>query len=199
MTVSKMFSRNCDITKIIKPTDYENIDIITANTGMIKACMELTFNPTLSQQLCFKKHLKEIEHKYDLCLIDNAPNVDIAVINSLACSNTVIIPVMVDQYALDGMNVLLEQIEIIKECFNNSLHIGGCLITAYHKRNNIDNYIFELQEKGIPVFRSYIKRTERKLIESTFKKMPITEFSPRCGATKSYYKFVEEFLQMEEV
>lgn len=85
-TVSRMLSaEQFDISEIIKHTNYDGIDIITANTGMIKACMELSFNQTVPQQLCFKNALQQIEEEYDFCIIDNAPNVDVAVINSLKC------------------------------------------------------------------------------------------------------------------
>lgn len=173
-TVSRMLSaEQFDISEIIKHTNYDGIDIITANTGMIKACMELSFNQTVPQQLCFKNALQQIEEEYDFCIIDNAPNVDVAVINSLACADSVIIPVMVDQYALDGLTILLEQIEIVKQYFNSKLQIAGCLITAYRKDVNVDVEVEKLQEKGLKVFDTRIKRTEGKIVQSTFTGVPV--------------------------
>ena len=195
-TVSRMLSaESFEIKEIIKPTNYEGIDIITANTGMIKACMELSFNQTVPQQLCFKNILQQVVEEYDYCIIDNAPNVDVAVINSLACADRVVIPVMVDQYALDGLEILLEQIEIVKQYFNNGLKVAGCLITAYKKDTNVDTEVEKLQEKGLKVFDTKIKRTEGKIVQSTFTGVPVVELSNRCGASRSYRKFVEEFLK----
>lgn len=195
-TVSRMLSaEQLDVRKIIKHTNYDGIDIITANTGMIKACMELSFNQTVPQQLCFKNALQQIEEEYDFCIIDNAPNVDVAVINSLACADSIVIPVMVDQYALDGLTILLDQIEIVKQNFNNKLKISGCLITAYKRDTNIDVEVEKLQEKRLKVFDTKIKRTEGKIVQSTFTGVPVVELSSRCGASRSYRKFVEEFLK----
>lgn len=195
-TVSRMLStESLDMREIIKNTNYDGIDIITANTGMIKACMELSFNQTVPQQLYFKNALKQIADEYDYCIIDNAPNVDVAVINSLACADSVVIPITVDQYALDGLTILLEQIEIVKKYFNNDLRVAGCLITAYRKDVNVDVEVEELYEKGLKVFDTKIKRTDGKIVQSTFTGVPVVELSSRCGASRSYRKFVEEFLE----
>ena len=194
-TVSKILSgREIELNTIIKPTDYKNIDIITANTGMIKACLELSMNQAVPQQLCFKNSFVQLEDRYDYVIIDNAPDVDIAVVNSLVCSNQIIIPIMIDQYALTGLKILVEQIEIVKRYFNSNVKVNG-LITAYKKVECVDEQINKLKESELQLFDTKIKRTEGKVIESTFSGTPVVEISKRCGASRSYRTFVDELLR----
>lgn len=196
-TVSRLLSeKNIDIHTVIKNTDYENIDIITANTGMIKACLELTTNRLAPQQLYFKEVFEQINEEYDYLVIDNAPDVDIAVINSLACADEIVIPIMIDQYALTGLKILIEQIAIVKKYFNPSVKVKG-LITSYRKDKCVDDQIAKLEESELEIFETKIKRTEGKVIESTFLGIPVVAISNRCGASKSYRCFVEEFLKEE--
>lgn len=196
-TVSKILSgKEIDLNTIIKSTEYQNIDIITANTGMIKACLELSMNQTVPQQLCFKNAFAQLKNRYDYLLIDNAPDVDIAVVNSLVCADQIIIPIMVDQYALTGLKILTEQIELVKKYFNPNVNVKG-LITAYKKDEYVDEQIVKLKEGTLELFETKIKRTEGKVIESTFVGVPVVEVSKRCGASRSYRSFVHEFLGKE--
>lgn len=196
-TVSKILSgREFNLNTIIKSTKYENIDIITANTGMIKANLELSMNQTVPQQLCFKNAFAQLKDTYDYLIIDNAPDVDIAVVNSLVCAEQIIIPIMIDQYALTGLKILTEQIELVKKYFNPNVNVKG-LITAYKKDGCVDDQISKLKESELELFKTKIKRTEGKVIESTFVGLPVVEVSKRCGASRSYRAFVEELLREE--
>lgn len=196
-TISRVLQgKTFDIHEVIKSTIYDQIDIITANTGMIGACLELSMNRLVPQQLCFKNIFVQIEEEYDYLIIDNAPDVDIAVINSLVCADEIIIPIMVDQYALTGLKILMEQIEIVKEHFNPDVKTKG-LITAYKKDGCVDEQIEKLKNNKLELFETRIKRTEGKVIESTFAGVPVVEVSKRCGTSRSYRAFIAELLGKE--
>lgn len=196
-TISRVLQgKSFDVHEVIKSTIYEQIDIITANTGMIRSCLELSMNQSIPQQLCFKNIFVQLENEYDYLIIDNAPDVDIAVVNSLVCADEIIIPIMIDQYALTGLAILMEQIELVKKYFNPNVNVKG-LITAYKKDECVDEQISKLRENELEIFETRIKRTESKVIESTFAGTPVVEVSKRCGASRSYRSFVEEFLRKE--
>ena len=118
-----------------------------------------------------------------------------SIINALVASDDVIIPVFMDQYSFDGLQILMEQISQVQEDFNEGLKLSGCLITQY-QNNDLNNQGAEyLKIKGIKVFRQHIRRTEKKVSESTVARSPLVEYSVRCGASQDYKKFVLEYLE----
>lgn len=207
-----MLEKNIDVSEIIKHTDYENIDIITANMNLLEANLRTVVDTGRQQQTRFKKALSAtkvlgygwakidylpITEAYDYCIIDNAPDINMSIINALVMSNAVIVPVIIDEYSFDGLNILLEQIAQIQEDFNDGLFFAGCLITQY-QNNDVNNQGIELlSSRKIPLFGQKIRRTEKKVSESTFAKMPLVEYSVRCGAAQDYKKFVSEYLEEE--
>lgn len=110
-----MLERNIDVSEIIKKTDYENIDIITANMDLLEANLRTIVDTGRQQQTRFKKALSNskvldygwakfdylpLTEAYDYCIIDNAPDINMSIINALVTSNDVIVPVFMDQYSL---------------------------------------------------------------------------------------------------
>lgn len=207
-----MLQKNIDVSKIIKSTDYGNIDIITANMDLLEANLRTIVDSGRQQQTRFKKALENTEvlfhgraitkagylpltEAYDYCIIDNAPDINMSIINALVMSNDVIVPILMDQYSFDGLDILLEQMAQVREDFNENLNFAGCLITQY-QNNEVNNQGIEwLKAHDIPIFKQQIRRTEKKVSESTFAKMPVVEYSVRCGAAQDYKKFVLEYLE----
>ena len=205
-----MLQRNVDVSEVIKSTDYEGIDIITANMDFVEANLRTIVDTGRQQQTRFKKALENakvidrgwakfdylpLTEAYDYCIIDNAPDINMSIINALVMSNDVIVPIFMDQYSFDGLDILLDQIAQVQEDFNENLKFAGCLITQY-QNNDVNNQGIEwLKAHDIPIFKQQIRRTEKKVSESTFAKMPLVEYSVRCGAAQDYKKFVLEYLE----
>ncbi|MEA4835343.1 MAG: ParA family protein [Anaeromusa sp.] len=182
--------RNYDTHKAIQKTDYPNLDIIAANMTLLTANMKLLLEVSRQQQTIFRKALQQVEAEYDFCIIDNAPDINISVINALVAAHEVIVPIKIDQFAFDGMEQLLEQFDDARE-FNPSLTFK-CLVTAYYNsevNNQGEDYLTKY-----PMFKTHIRRTE-KVDESTFFRKPILEHSRYCGASKDYLSFVAEYLE----
>lgn len=206
-----MLQRNVDVSEVIKSTDYEGIDIITANMDLLEANLRTIVDTGRQQQTRFKKALENakvidrgwakfdylpLTEAYDYCIIDNAPDINMSIINALVMSNDVIVPIFMDQYSFDGLDILLDQIAQVQEDFNENLKFAGCLITQY-QNNDVNNQGIEwLAAHKIPLFNQRIRRTEKKVNESTFAKMPLVEYSVRCGAAQDYKKFVLEYLEV---
>lgn len=195
-TESIMTLRNINLGDIIQKTQYENLDIITANMNLLKANLEVLLDQTRPQQTRFKKALETVDSKYDYCIIDNAPDINISTINALVASKDVLIPIKIDDFAFDGLSELKEQIENTKEDLNPNLVFRGCFITQYVKNDvNLQGEEWLGSQVEYPMFKTHIRRTE-KVDESTFAKLPIIEYSKRCGASKDYLQLVEEYLKV---
>ncbi|MCC5467646.1 ParA family protein [Pelosinus baikalensis] len=184
--------RKFDTHRAIQHTKYPKLDLISANMNLLNANLKIIMDVSRQQQTILKKALQQVENEYDYCIIDNAPDINISVINSLVAADDVIVPIKIDQFSFDGLDQLIEQFEEIKE-FNPSLCFKGCLVTQFAKNEvNIQGEA-HLNNQKYPMFSTHIRRTE-KVDESTFSSEPIITYSPRCGAAKDYRNFVKEYL-----
>lgn len=98
-----MLDRHPDMENLIHETDYENLDIITANLGLLTANMEVTMDHVRPQQNRLKKALQQVSDRYDFCVVDNAPDINVSVINALTAAEDVLIPIEVDDNTMEGM------------------------------------------------------------------------------------------------
>lgn len=189
-----MTERKPNTNDIIAHTTYAGLDVIPANMNLLRANMQVLLDTTRPQQTRLRSALKQVENQYDYCVIDNAPDINISVINALVASDDVMIPVKIDKFAFDGLEELKEQIDITREDLNPSISLRGCFVTCYQKNDvNEQGEEWLHNQKDFPLFHTHIRKTE-KVDESTFAAMPIIEYSRRCGAAMDYLKLVSEYL-----
>lgn len=190
-SLSEILLGKSDIRDVILHTDYERLDIIPANMSLLKADREILLETTKPQHVRMREALEQVRDEYDYCIIDNAPDITISVINALVASQQMVVPVKVDAFTFDGIAEIMEQ---IKRYYNRELRFVGCLITSY-RNNDVNNEGVELlKHKYGRVFNTKIRWTA-KVDESTFVGNPVTEYSTRCGAAKDYIAFTEELLK----
>ena len=123
--------KGMDASTVIRHTAYENLDLIPSNMSLLKANKEVLMDCSRPQQTRLERALQGVWEQYDYCVIDNPPDINMSVINALAITNDVIVPVKIDKFAFDGLDELLEQLEDARE-FNPRLTFAGCLITMYY-------------------------------------------------------------------
>ena len=107
-TAYLMTKRDADVSKVIAKTRYENIDIIPANMHLANANMSVMMDMSRQQQTRLHKAFADggIYDRYDYMVIDNAPDINISIINALTISTDVIVPLIIDQYSMDGLDIL---------------------------------------------------------------------------------------------
>ena len=138
--------------------------------------------------------MQSIEGEFDYCIIDNPPALLMCTINALCAANEVIVPITLDNWALDGVETVTAQIEELR-ALNDGLKIAGILLTNY--RRTPEN---EVAEKWLRdnckyrVFKTQIRRSD-KATAATYYKEPLEKYSPRSAAAVTYRKFVNEYLQ----
>lgn len=192
-----MVVRDIDTAAVIQHTDYGGLDIITANMNLSKANQKVLLDQSCIQQTRFKRALRQVAGQYDFCIIDNAPDINISTINALAASDDVLVPITIDDFSLDGLEELTEQIENARENLNPALCFRGCFITQYDRLNEADQQGEQYLQicNKYPLFDTHIRRTA-KMKPSTFERKPILLYSSHCGAAQDYKKLVEEYLKM---
>lgn len=190
--------------EIIKRTDerYNGIDIIPANMSLLAATYQITEDRGIRQQDRYKRLIEaEVQYhgactvygKYDYMIIDNPPDIALNVVNALAITDEVIVPVKIGEWELEGLDIVADQINEAKK-INKNIKLLGALVTMF--RNNDANIagMEWLEKKSVVKMIGKIRYTE-KAAESTFFGKPIYEYSPRSAAAQDYKKFVTWYLE----
>lgn len=186
--------RACKIESVIQPTAYEGLDIVPANMNLLRANKEILLDVSRPQQTRLRKSLTQVSGQYDYCVIDNAPDINMSVINALVATDDVLVPIKVDKFAFDGLELLVEQIEDVKE-FNENIVFKGCFITMYQKNGvNVQGNAYLASSTSYPLFHTMIRKTV-KVDETTFVGRPLLDYK-KSTAGQDYEKLVEEYLQM---
>jgi len=185
------------ILDAIKDTIIKNFKICPSNMNLAGAEVELVSMMSREQRL--KEKLEEVRNKFDYILIDCPPSLGLITLNSFTASDSVLIPVQCEYFALEGLGQLLNTVNLVKKHLNKNIQIEGALLTMYDIRTNLSNQVVKEVKKYFDdkVFKTVIPRNVR-LSEAPSYGMPITEYDPRSKGAKSYIKFAREFLKMNE-
>ena len=150
----------------------------------------------MSREYRMKEKLESIKDKFDYIIIDCPPSLGLITLNSFTASDSVLIPVQCEYYALEGLGQLINTINLVKRHLNKDLEVEGALLTMYDIRTNLSNQVVKEVNKYFEnkVYKTVIPRNV-KLSEAPSYGMPISIYDPRSKGAKSYDKFVKEFLK----
>lgn len=185
------------IEDTIQDTMIKNLKICPSNINLAGAEVELVSMMSREQRL--KEKLGEVKDKFDYILIDCPPSLGLITLNSFTASDSVLIPVQCEYFALEGLGQLLNTINLVKKHLNKEIQIEGALLTMYDIRTNLSNQVVKEVKKYFDnkVYKTVIPRNVR-LSEAPSYGMPIIEYDPKSKGAKSYVKFTKEFLKMNE-
>lgn len=178
---------------IIEPTAFKGMDMIASNMSLFGAAWNLAKQDEIRQTDQYRKLFQTLDYLklYDFCLIDDPPDLGLNVISALSVSDEVIVPVKIDEDALEGLDIVAEQIEDAR-AFNSRLRLTGVLITDFQNTDGEAAGLEWLRQQGRYEVLGTIRHS-KKVAESSFMRKPIYEYSPCCAAAQGYKKFVTEF------
>lgn len=181
---------------IIKSDLIQNLSIAPSTMELAGAEVEMIAKKDREQVLLEK--IKKLESKYDYIFIDCPPSLGMITINALTCSNSVLIPIQCEFYALEGVGQLMNTIQLVKKSLNKDLEIEGVLMTMYDYRTNLSNEVYKEVQKYFKdlMFKSTIPRNIR-LAESPSFGLPIMLYDEKCKGADSYLNFTKEFLERQ--
>lgn len=174
------------------------IDVITANGDLAGAQVELLNE--IGRELRLQKALVSIRDEYDYIFIDCPPALNVLTINALVASDSVLIPMQCEYFALEGLSALISTIRKIRETLNPHLKIEGLLRTMFDSRNSLSNEVSkQLQTHfGDKVYNTIIPRNIR-LAEAPSYGQPAIVYDPKSKGAKAYLALADEVLQLAEV
>lgn len=152
---------DADVIDIIKATTVENLDVIPATIQLAGAEIELV--PTISREVRLKRALEAVKQNYDYIIIDCPPSLGLLTINALTASDSVVIPVQCEYYALEGLSQLLNTVRLVQKHLNTDLMIEGVLLTMLDARTNLGIQVIEEVKKYFrdKVYKTVIPRNVR--------------------------------------
>lgn len=182
------------IEETLNDTKVKNLKICPSNINLAGAEVELVSMMSREQRL--KEKLEDIKIQFDYVLIDCPPSLGLITLNAFTASDSILIPVQCEYYALEGLGQLLNTINLVKKHLNKDLQIEGAVLTMYDMRTNLSNQVVKEVKKYFndKVYKTIIPRNVR-LSEAPSYGMPITEYDPKSKGAKSYEKLTKEFLK----
>ena len=183
---------------IIQETGIKNLYISPSNMNLAGAEVQLV--SMMSREQRMKEKLDVIKDKFDFILIDCPPSLGLITLNAFTASDSVLIPVQCEYYALEGLGQLLNTVELVRKHLNKNLYVEGAILTMYDIRTNLANQVVREVKRFFQnkVYKTVIPRNV-KVSEAPSYGMPITIYDTKSKGARSYEKFAKEFLKWNEL
>ena len=188
-------------SEVIKKTDYKYLDIVSSNVDLSGLEAETAGDSERAFILKGKlaAYISNSRGLYDYILIDCPPSLSLITVMALVSSNSVVVPLQTEFFALEGLTQLMKTIERIKVSLNPELQIRGILLTMYDKRNKLSAQV-EKEARDYfsdKVYQTVIPRNVR-LSEAPSHGMPVLIYDKSCLGSKSYFSFTDEFINQDK-
>jgi chromosome partitioning protein len=186
-----------DPKEAILPTDTPNLFILPSHLDLVGAEIELIQHE--QRETIMKDTLAKIKNDYDYIIIDCSPSLGLITVNALTASDSVIIPVQCEYFALEGLGKLLNTIKIVQKRLNPALSIEGLLLTMYDSRLRLSNQVVEEVKQHFEslVFNTIIHRNSKISEAPSFGK-PVIAFDIESKGSVNYLHLAKELIENNE-
>ena len=186
-----------DIIQTLQETCIKNLQVCPSNVNLAGAEAELV--NLISREQRLKEKIDEIRDDYDYILIDCPPSLGLITLNIFTASDSVLIPVQCEYYALEGLGQLINTINLVKKHLNKNLAIEGAVLTMYDIRTNLSNQVVREVKRYFDekVYKTVIPRNI-KLSEAPSFGMPISLYDPTSKGARCYEKLTREIIKVNE-
>ncbi len=184
------------IEDVIIKTDFENLDILPSTIALAGAEIELV--EIENRMFKIKDILFNIKDNYDYVLIDCPPSLGLITLNALVASDSLLVPIQCEFFALEGLSQLITTIRMVKKLYNSNLKLEGVLLTMYDGRLNLTTQVANEIKKYFPdkVFKTVIPRNVR-LSEAPSFGQPILYFDRVSKGAKAYLELADEMIKSD--
>ena len=200
-TIYSVLNGTKKISEVIRNTKFENLDLITSNVDL--SGLEVETAGDSRRAFILKErimaYLKDSGTLYNHILIDCPPSLSLLTIMALVASNSLVVPLQTEFFALEGLTQLMKTIDRIKNNLNPNLFIRGILLTMYDKRNKLSS---EVEKEARDYFKEKVYQTvvprNVRLSEAPSHGVPVLIYDKTCSGSKSYFSFTDEFINQEK-
>lgn len=193
-TIYNVLDGEISMAEAVSPTMLKNLYIVPATVDLAGAEIELV--QVNNREKVLKNAIDTIKDDFDFIMIDCPPSLGLLTINSLSASNTVLIPIQCEFYALEGLSQLMNTVKLVKKHLNPELEIEGVVMTMKDNRSNLVQQVSEQirQYFGKKVFETAIPRNVR-LAEAPSHGVPVYLYDKKCAGANAYKEMADEFLK----
>ena len=186
-----------EIENTLQLTEMKNLEVCPSNINVAGAEVQLVSKENREYKL--KEKIEKIKNDYDYVIIDCPPSLGLVTLNAFTASDSVLIPIQCEYYALEGLGQLINTINLVKKRLNKELVIEGALLTMYDARTNLSNQVVKEVKNYFDdkVYKTVIPRNV-KLSEAPSYGMPICMYDARSKGSRCYDKFAKEFIKKNE-
>ena len=184
-----------DVKSAIVSTKW--VDLIGSNVNLAGAELDLISMEGRENRL--KSVLDRVRDDYDYIFIDCPPSLGLLALNCLCASDSFLVPLQCEYYALEGLSQLMTTVRMVKKSMNRSLELEGVLLTMFDGRTNLSIQVVEEVKKHFPgeVYSSVVPRNVR-LSEAPSHGKPITDYDRMCRGAEAYLALADEMLKKAE-
>ena len=182
--------------EVIRKTAYANLDIVPATIQLAGAEIELV--SLMNREGRLKNSLERVKHAYDYVIIDCPPSLGLLTINGLTAASSVMIPIQCEFYALEGVTMLMNTIQLVQRNLNPALKLEGVVMTMFDSRTNLATDVVEEVRKYFKtkMYSTIIPRNVR-LGEAPSHGQPIIDYDGRSKGAQVYMELAQEVIDDE--
>ena len=197
-TVYELLLEEVSIDECIYTSVMEGLDVIASNINLSGAEVELI--SIENKEFLLKERISLLRDKYDYIVIDCPPSLNLLTINAMTTSDTVLVPIQCEYYALEGLSQLIHTIDLIKERLNPKLEIEGVVFTMFDGRTNLSLQVVENVKENLDrnIYKTIIPRNVR-LAEAPSYGMPINMYDTKSAGAESYRDLAREVINRKDV
>ncbi len=184
------------VASVLLPTEIPGLDVLPANIDLAGAEIDLVYKR--GREKALKKAIEPMKKKYDFIFIDCPPSLGLLTINAMVASDSLIIPIQSEYYAMEGLSQLINSVSLVKNSLNKGLEVEGVLLTMFDRRSLISGQVAEEIKKYFrkKVYEIVIPRNVR-LAEAPSHGKPVMLHDDKCLGAKAYRAFAKEFLSRQ--
>ncbi len=196
-TIYEVLLGECDIKSVAYPSVQKNLTIVPSTVDLAGAEVDLVYLD--NREKILKQAVDDIKNQYDYIFIDCPPSLGLLTVNALTASDTILIPIQCEYFALVGLGQLMNTVRLIKKHLNPAIEIEGVLLTMKDNRSNLVAQVSEEIKKhfGTTVYETTIPRNIR-LAESPSHGMPILMYDGKSKGAAAYLALSQEFIKRQK-
>lgn len=193
-----LLTQRAHINDAIKETIVPKLSVVPADTDL--AAAEVEIRDRDNREYILDQLLRPISSSYDFIIIDCPPSLGLLTVNAFSASDSVLVPLQCEFYALEGLAQLLRSVELVKKNLNSNLSVQGIVLTMFDSRNNLSEMVVNdvKQHFGKQVYQTIIPRNVRVSEAPSFGQ-PVLMYDINCPGSKAYASLAAELLQQESV
>lgn len=176
----------------------DNLTVLPSNINLAGAEIELITHE--NREYILKKVLDNLKFLYDFIIIDCPPSLSILTLNALTASDSVLVPIQCEYYALEGLSQLMHTIKLVQKSLNKTLRIEGIVFTMFDSRVNLSMQVIEEVKSHLDdyVYKTVVPRNVR-LSEAPSHGLPITLYDPKSKGAESYFSLADEVINNKHI